>query len=84
MNNDLLVVLALLAAAIVMFIANRPRMDVVGLLMIVLLPFSGVLTVNEALDGFADPVVDMEMLTLTYDSLDTFLAELRQSGSQCV
>jgi di/tricarboxylate transporter len=57
MNNDLLVVLALLAAAIVMFIANRPRMDVVGLLMIVLLPFTGVLTVNEALAGFADPVV---------------------------
>lgn len=54
MNGDLLIVLALLGAAIVMFIANRPRMDAVGLLMIVLLPFTGVLTINEALAGFAD------------------------------
>ncbi len=57
MNHDLLLVLALLGAAIVMFIANRPRMDAVGLLMIVLLPFTGVLTVNEALAGFADPSI---------------------------
>lgn len=57
MNNDLLIVLALLGAAIVMFIANRPRMDAVGLLMIVLLPFTGVLTMNEALAGFADPSI---------------------------
>lgn len=57
MNTDLLLVLLLLAAAIAMFIANRPRMDAVGLLMIVLLPFTGVLTVNEALAGFADPSI---------------------------
>ncbi|MBP0462284.1 SLC13 family permease [Roseomonas sp. PWR1] len=57
MTNDLILVLALLGAAIAMFIANRPRMDVVGLLMIVLLPFTGVITINEALAGFADPVV---------------------------
>lgn len=55
MNTDLLLVLLLLVAAIVMFVANRPRMDVVGLLMIVLLPFTGVLTMSEALAGFADP-----------------------------
>lgn len=54
MTTQLLLVLALLAAAIVMFIANRPRMDAVGLLMIVLLPFTGVMTINEALAGFAD------------------------------
>lgn len=54
MTTELLLVLALLAVAIVMFIANRPRMDAVGLLMIVLLPFTGVLTINEALAGFAD------------------------------
>ena len=57
MNTDLLLVLLLLAAAIVMFVANRPRMDVVGLLMIVLLPFTGVLTMSEALAGFADPSI---------------------------
>ena len=57
MNTDLLLVLGLLFAAIVMFIANRPRMDAVGLLMIVLLPFTGVLSINEALAGFADPSI---------------------------
>jgi di/tricarboxylate transporter len=57
MTTDLIIVLALLFAAIAMFIANRPRMDAVGLLMIVLLPFTGVLTVNEALAGFADPAI---------------------------
>ncbi len=31
--------------------------------------------------GFADPVMDMEMLTLTYASLDDLLADLRASGA---
>lgn len=33
--------------------------------------------------GFADPVMDMEMLTLTYDSVDAMLAELRGAGASC-
>lgn len=57
MNADLLIVLGLLGAAIAMFIANRPRMDAVGLLMMAMLPFTGVLTMNEAIAGFADPAV---------------------------
>jgi di/tricarboxylate transporter len=57
MTTDLALVLALLAAAIAMFVLNRPRMDAVALLMIVLLPFTGAITLNEALAGFADPVV---------------------------
>jgi di/tricarboxylate transporter len=57
MNRDLMLVLLLLAAAIAMFVANRPRMDAVALLMIVIMPFTGVLTINEALAGFSDPSV---------------------------
>jgi di/tricarboxylate transporter len=57
MNTELALVLLLLAAAILMFIANRPRMDAVALLMIVLMPFTGVLTINEALAGFSDPSI---------------------------
>jgi hypothetical protein len=38
MTSDLAIVLLLLAAAVVMFVLNRPRMDAVGLLMLVLLP----------------------------------------------
>jgi di/tricarboxylate transporter len=57
MNSNLAMVLLLLAAAIVMFMANRPRMDAVALLMIVIMPFTGVITINEALAGFSDPSI---------------------------
>lgn len=33
--------------------------------------------------GFADPVMDMEMITLTYDDLDTLFAEIKAAGSGC-
>src|SRR4249920_787478 len=52
---DLAIVLVLLAAAIFMFAINRPRLDAVALIMLVALPFTGVLSVNEALSGFSDP-----------------------------
>jgi len=55
MTADLIQVLVLLAAAIVMFVAGRPRLDAVALIMIVLLPFTGVIDMNEALAGFSDP-----------------------------
>jgi di/tricarboxylate transporter len=54
MNASLGVVLVLLASAIVMFAINKPRLDAVALIMLVALPFTGVLTVNEALSGFSD------------------------------
>lgn len=33
--------------------------------------------------GFADPVMDMEVLTLTYDDVDALFGELRAAGSGC-
>ncbi len=33
--------------------------------------------------GFADPVMDAEVLTMTYASFDDLLADLRRSGSAC-
>jgi malonyl-CoA O-methyltransferase len=33
--------------------------------------------------GFADPVMDMEVITLTYNDLDALFAELRAAGSAC-
>ena len=33
--------------------------------------------------GFADPVMDVEMLTMTYPSLDDLFRELRQNGGAC-
>jgi di/tricarboxylate transporter len=55
MTPELIVVLLLLVSAVVMFMRNRPRMDVVALLMIAALPFTGVITISEAIAGFSDP-----------------------------
>lgn len=33
--------------------------------------------------GFADPVMDMEVLTLTYEDFDRLLGDLRASGATC-
>ena len=33
--------------------------------------------------GFADPVMDMEVLTMTYSHVDDLLRDLRQTGSTC-
>jgi di/tricarboxylate transporter len=54
MTGDLALVLLLLAAAVAMFVINRPRMDVVALIMITALPLTGVITMGEALAGFSD------------------------------
>ncbi|WP_321934665.1 MULTISPECIES: SLC13 family permease [unclassified Paraburkholderia] len=55
MSTDLLMTVACLASAIAMFLIGRPRSDAVGLIMIVALSLSGIVTVNEALAGFSDP-----------------------------
>lgn len=47
-------VLGLLVTAIVMFAINKPRMDAVAILMLVSLPLTGVITIDEGLRGFAD------------------------------
>lgn len=57
MNTQLILVLALLLVCIGLFVVNRPRMDVVALLAIVVLPLCGVISVSEALAGFSDPNV---------------------------
>ena len=54
MTIELALVLALLAAAIVMFVMDRPRMDAVGLIMIIALPFTGAVSIAETIQGFAD------------------------------
>src|SRR5262249_62407497 len=38
----------------VMFAINKPRMDAVALIMLTALPFTGVITMGEALAGFSD------------------------------
>lgn len=57
LNSDLILVVSLLLISMVLFVRNKPRMDVVALLVIVALPLSGILTINEAIAGFSDPSV---------------------------
>ncbi|MBS0561688.1 MAG: SLC13 family permease [Proteobacteria bacterium] len=57
MTADLGIVLALLAASVAMFVIGRPRMDAVALIVIVALPLTGIITMNEALAGFSDSSV---------------------------
>jgi len=57
MKYELLLVIGLLLACVGMFVANKPRMDVVALLVIVVLPLFGIISVPEALTGFSDPNV---------------------------
>lgn len=55
MTWELAIVSLLLTATIVMFMLNRPRMDAVALIMMTLLPLTGVISVSDALSGLSDP-----------------------------
>jgi di/tricarboxylate transporter len=57
LNSDLAIVLGLLVAAIAMFALNRPRMDAVALIMLTVLPLTGIITMGEAIAGFSDPTI---------------------------
>jgi di/tricarboxylate transporter len=57
MTTDLAIVLGLLGVAIGMFAINKPRMDAVGLIMLTVLPFTGTISMADALAGFSDSSV---------------------------
>ena len=57
MNQELFIVLALLFIAIVAFMANKPRMDVVAVCALLALPLTGSVTLDQALAGFSDSSV---------------------------
>lgn len=68
--SGLLMVLLLLGGAVLMFTLNKPRMDVVGLIMMAALPFTGVITMAETLTGFSDPnIVLIALLFVLGDGL---------------
>ena len=57
MTTDLLVVFAILAVTIALFLSDRFRLDLIALLAVLGLMLSGVLTTGEALAGFSDNTV---------------------------
>jgi di/tricarboxylate transporter len=59
MTLEIALVYGILVGAIVLFVSERLRLDVVALLALLALTLSGILTPPQALAGFADPVVIM-------------------------
>jgi len=57
MTEHMLIVFGILAGAVVLFASGRVRPDVVAILVVLALNLSGVLTIQEALAGFGQPVV---------------------------
>ena len=57
MTFDIALVLSLLAAAVVLFVVEKPRSDVVALLLLGSLAITGLLEPREALSGFSNPAV---------------------------
>lgn len=59
MGPELATTIGILVIAVIAFVSDKVRPDFVALSIIVLLPVTGVLSVEEALAGFADPLVIM-------------------------
>ncbi len=59
MNADLLIVLAVLAVTLALFVSDRLRLDVVALMALLALALTGVVSTSEAIAGFSEPVVLM-------------------------
>ncbi len=57
LTPDMYIVLALLALAILLFITDLLRVDMVGLLLMILLSLTGVLSAEEAIAGFSSNAV---------------------------
>ncbi len=57
MTADNLMVLGILAVAVVLFVSEKLRVDVVAMIVLVALVVTGLVTVEEAFSGFASPAV---------------------------
>ena len=57
MTAQIAIVLSILAAAVLMFVTERIRVDVVALMVLVSLALTGLVTPTEALSGYANPAV---------------------------
>ncbi|MCJ7715093.1 MAG: anion permease, partial [Anaerolineales bacterium] len=57
MTPEIILVFTILGAAILLFITNRVRVDLVGLLILGSLGITGLVSPTEALSGFSNPAV---------------------------
>ena len=57
MSLDNILILIVLGGALILFISERLRVDVVALLVLAALILTGLVTIEEAFSGFASPAV---------------------------
>ena len=64
--NPLFWTIMLLGAAIILFVHNKIRMDVVALLVMLSFYLSGILSIQEILVGFSDPILSSLLCSLLW------------------
>ena len=57
MTQENLLVLAILAVAVILFVSERLRVDLIALMVLITLRLTGLITIDEAFSGFASPAV---------------------------
>jgi di/tricarboxylate transporter len=57
MTQENLLVLIILAVAVILFVSERLRVDLIALMVLITLSLTGLVTVEEAFSGFASPAV---------------------------
>ncbi len=57
MTQENLLVLGILAVAVVLFVSERLRVDLIAMLVLITLSLTGLVTIDEAFSGFASPAV---------------------------
>jgi len=57
MTTEISIVLTILALAVILFVSEKVRPDLVALMVMVSLPLAGLITPAEALSGFSSPAV---------------------------
>jgi di/tricarboxylate transporter len=57
MTQENILVLAILAVAVILFVSERLRVDLIAMLVLITLTLTGLVTIEEAFSGFASPAV---------------------------
>jgi di/tricarboxylate transporter len=57
MTQDNILVLGILAIAVILFVSERLRVDLIAMLVLITLSLTGLVTIEEAFSGFASPAV---------------------------
>ncbi len=57
MTQENLLVLAILAVAVILFVSEQLRVDLIAMLVLITLTLTGLVTIDEAFSGFASPAV---------------------------